>query len=88
MNPTFIGRNASRLECFRAFLPIEALEQIAESVTNTLQHRPVAASEKLKRHYRPVSLHNIWAWLAQRLLLSLEKRRTLRDHFNSVRVKT
>ena len=85
-NPTYISRkNPSPLECFRAFLPHEALEHIAQAVTNSLQHRPVGPSEKMKRHYRPVSIRDIWTWIAQRLSLSLEKRRTLRDHFNSVR---
>jgi hypothetical protein len=87
-NPTFISRNPSRFECFRAFLPFEAMEQIAQAVTNSLQHRPVGPSEKVKRHYRPASVRDIWAWVAQRLLLSLEKRRTLRDHFNSVWLQT
>ena len=83
-NPTFISRNPSRLECFRAFLPDAAMEQIAQAVTSCLQHRPVAPIEKVKLHHRPVSLPDLWVWVAQWLLLSLEKRRTLRDHFNSV----
>jgi len=60
------------------------MQQIAEAVTSSLQRRSVGPSEKVIGHYRPVSVRDIWAWIAQRFFLSLEKRRTLRDHINSV----
>ena len=86
MNPTFITRNASRMTCFRTFLPVGAVEEIARQVTDHMQRRAIPAKAKSTGYYRPLSITDVWAWIGQRLALSLEKRSSLRDHFKSVRL--
>jgi hypothetical protein len=86
INPTFITRNASRMTCFRAFLPAGAVEEIARQVTDHMQRRAIPSKDKSTGHSRPMSVTDVWAWIGQRLALSLEKRSNLRDHFKSVRL--
>lgn len=84
-NPTYIGRQCSRLGCMKAFLPAEGVEQIAAQVSNSIQRRVARGDLQRSHHLRPVTEDEIWIWICQRLQFSLEKRKTLRDQFNSVR---
>jgi len=84
-NPTHIGRHCSRLECMKAFLPAETVEQIALQVSDSIHRRLKRGDLMFNHHLHPVTPHDIWTWIYQRLIFSLEKRKTLRDQFNSVR---
>lgn len=83
-DPAHIGRQCSRLECMRAFLPPHAVEEIALQVSNSIHRRVKRGDLQFNHHLRPVTPNDIWVWIYQRLLFSLEKRKTLRDQFNSV----
>jgi hypothetical protein len=84
-NPAHIGRHCSRLECMKAFLPAEAVEQIALQVADSIHRRLKRGELKFSHHLHPVTPNDIWAWIYQRLIFSLEKKKTLRDQFKSVR---
>lgn len=84
-NPAHISRHCSRLECMKAFLPAEAVEQIALQVSDSIHRRLKRGDLKFNHHLHPVAPNDIWTWIYQRLIFSLEKRKTLRDQFNSVR---
>jgi hypothetical protein len=84
-NSTYISRHCSRRECMKAFLSAQVVEQIAEQVSNSLHRRVKRGDLQFSHHVRPVTPDEIWIWICQRLQFSLEKRKTLRDQFNSVR---
>lgn len=49
-NPTHISRHCSRLECMKAFLPAEAVEQIALQVSDSIHRRLKRGDLKFNHH--------------------------------------
>jgi hypothetical protein len=68
------------------FLPAEAVEKIAHQASTLLHRRMKRGDLQVSYHFRPVTTHEVWAWICQRLQFSLGKKKNLREHFNSVRV--
>jgi hypothetical protein len=84
VNSAFITRNASRFDCFTAFITDEAIEMLARSINDRVASTRSVQQLHLQRRFAPVTTAEVWRWISQRLDISLNIKLTIEKAYNSV----
>jgi hypothetical protein len=85
VNREYIKRKSSRLDCFLAFCPGEAVQLLSKAVNDFIASTKSAQQRNNQRHFTAVSDNEVWSWIAQRLDISINVKIGLDDAYNSVR---
>jgi hypothetical protein len=71
LDPKHIKRNGNRLDYVLAFLPDEALELVATTVSSSLSRKRSREHKPLASSHRAFDSKDILLWIAQRLDIAL-----------------
>ena len=83
MDLSHFPRSPSRLDYFKGFLPVEAVELLRKSVDD----RYLASSTPpMLRKFRSLKSKELWRWIAQRLDITLNFNIDIDAAYNSVRI--
>jgi hypothetical protein len=82
--PTFMGRKFTRFECVKTHLPDDLVEILGDNATNSILSKKTPEQKVNNRHYYVFRIKDVWAWIMQRLQLSLDIKVNIEDAYKSV----